>query len=242
MSESRPVLLITGGARRVGAAIARTFARAGYDVAFTFRRSHEQAMALEYEISQVTRALSIAADFDRVDFAIDLVRRKFAPWSERLDVLVNNASVFAIDAKLSVEAATRVNASAPCGLIDAFAPQLRASRGGVVNMLDLLAERPAGRFGNYAASKAALASATRTYAKRFASDGVRVNGIAPGVIEWAADTSEEDRAKYLKNVPLARSGTPQEAADLALFLSRDATYMTGQIVRLDGGRSLTLGV
>ena len=122
-------------------------------------------------------------------------------------------------------------------LIETFRGELTAANGSVVNMLDVLAERPMPSFANYSASKAALWNATLSLARTL-SPAVRVNGIAPGVVEWNDQTAEADREAYVKKVPLKRIGTPEEVATLVKFLAVDATFITGQIIRIDGGRSL----
>ena len=114
---------------------------------------------------------------------------------------------------------------------------LRESCGAIVNMVDTLAERTAVKYLAYAASKAGLWNLTLGLARELAPE-VRVNGIAPGAVEWGDDMPESDRQEYLKRVPLGRVGTPEEVADAVLFLSK-ATYITGQIIRLDGGWSIT---
>ena len=114
----------------------------------------------------------------------------------------------------------------------------RQSRGHIVNMVDLLAERPWPEYLAYSASKAALASLTRGLARALAPD-ITVNGIAPGVVEWPDDYPQSEREKYLKRVPLARAGPPEDVANLVHFLITDGSYITGQIIPLDGGRSIT---
>jgi pteridine reductase len=131
-----------------------------------------------------------------------------------------------------------IHFESPLLLAQAFGPMLRASGGHIVNMVDLLAERPWPQYLAYSASKAALANLTLGLARELAPE-VRVNGIAPGVVAWPEDYPDAARAKYLKRVPLARAGTPQEVAELVHFLCTAGTYLTGQILRLDGGRSIT---
>ena len=104
-------------------------------------------------------------------------------------------------------------------------------------MVDLLAEKPWPRYLAYCASKAALSNLTLGLARELAPE-VTVNGIAPGVVEWPADMPESERGQYLQHVPLRRPGTPQDVANLVEFLITRGTYITGQILRLDGGRSL----
>lgn len=238
MDQIRKVALITGGAKRVGAALVETFARGGWDVAFTFRSSQKEALALQASLASTgARVLPLSADFDRLDQTIEMVRQRFAKWSARLDLLVNSASVYAPDRQLSAEVAMRTNFSAPLRLIETFRNELVVAKGSVINLLDILAERPMPSYSHYCASKAALWNATLSWARTLAPD-VRVNGIAPGVVEWPADIPKADREKYLAKVPLARAGTPDDVARLARFLAEEGTYLTGQVIRLDGGRSI----
>jgi pteridine reductase len=131
-----------------------------------------------------------------------------------------------------------IHFEAPLLLAQAFAPMLRAARGHVVNMVDIQAERPSPQYLAYCASKAALVNLTLGLARELAPE-VTVNGIAPGVVEWPDDYPEAERAKYLKRVPLQRPGTPGDVAELVHFLCTAGSYLTGQILRLDGGRSIT---
>jgi len=131
-----------------------------------------------------------------------------------------------------------IHVTAPLRLCQRFAPLLRASRGHIVNMVDLLAERPWPQYLAYCASKAALANLTLGLARELAPE-VTVNGIAPGVVAWPDDYPEAERQKYLKRVPLGRAGSPQDVAEMVLYLCTTGSYLTGQILRLDGGRSIT---
>src|SRR5213075_1456224 len=115
------------------------------------------------------------------------------------------------------------------------ASMLRASRGHVINMVDLLAERPWPKYLAYCASKAALSNLTLGLARELAPE-VTVNGIAPGVVEWPPNFPEDEKRKYLSRVPIARPGASQDVANLVHFLATEGNYITGQIIRLDGGR------
>lgn len=238
MDQIRKIALITGGAKRVGRELVETFARAGWDVAFTFRSSQKEALALQTALENLdVRILPLSADFDRLDQTVAMIQQRFLKWSPRLDLLVNCASTYAPDRQLSAEAAMRTNFSAPIRLIETFRSELVAAKGNVINLLDILAERPMASYSNYCASKAALWNATLSWAKTLAPD-VRVNGIAPGVVDWPSDMPEAEREKYLERVPLKRAGTPSDVAKLAKFLVEEGTYITGQVIRLDGGRSI----
>jgi pteridine reductase len=240
------VALVTGGAKRVGAAIVRRLAADGFHVAFTYHRSEEGAEALAEDLSYVhagQRFLRVRADLTDPQASVPEVHLGFTQQFERLDVLVNNASLYqpARLAEASVEQSRRlwaIHVEAPMLLCRSFAPMLRASRGHVINMVDLLAERPWPQYLAYCASKAGLWNLTLGLARELAPE-VTVNGIAPGVVEWPDDYPEAERQKYLKRVPLARPGTPGDVAETVVFLCTAGSYITGQVIRLDGGRSIT---
>ena len=238
------VALVTGGAKRVGRGVVVALAAAGFDVALTYHRSADDAESLVEQIRQTgRRALAIKADLRdpaRATAAIaDTVARTFG----RLDLLVNNASLYAPgDLRTltpeALRAAFAIHVESPLLLARAFEPHLRRSRGHIVNMLDLLAERPWPAYLGYCATKAALWNLTLGLARDLAPD-VTVNGIAPGVVEWSDDYPPDQREKYLKRVPLARPGTPDDVASAVLYFATAAPYVTGQVLRLDGGRSIT---
>ena len=244
MADSRRVALVTGGARRVGRAIVERLAEAGFDVAFTYHQSDDSASDLRDQFAARGRsALAISANLLDLPAGIDIIEREFRSKFSRLDVLVNNASIYqpadlaATNLSL-MRRATTLHVEAPLLLCQRFAADLRQNHGHVVNMIDLLAERPWPKYLAYCASKAALANLTLGLALELAPQ-VTVNGIAPGIAEWPDDFPEAERQKYLRRVPLGRAGTPQEVAELVLFLCTAGRYMTGQILRLDGGRSVT---
>jgi pteridine reductase len=187
--------------------------------------------------------LAVQADLTRPEEAVKAIHGAVCGAFDRLDVLVNNASLYEespLD-RADLEQTRRlwaIHVESPLLLCRAFADDLRRCHGHVVNMLDLLAERPWPRYLAYCASKAGLWNLTLGLARELAPD-VTVNGVAPGVVEWPEDYPEEERRKYLKRVPLARAGTPGDVADVVRFLCTGGRYVTGQVIRLDGGRSLT---
>jgi pteridine reductase len=130
-----------------------------------------------------------------------------------------------------------IHLDAPALLSRAFATQLKASGGSIINMVDIQAERPWPKYSAYCAGKAALVNLTLSLARELAPE-VTVNGIAPGVVEWPDDMPQDQRDAYLKKVPLARAGTPDDVANLVHFLATGGKYITGQIIRLDGGRAI----
>jgi pteridine reductase len=188
------------------------------------------------------RCIPIEADLTRPAEAVSTIAAALAPLP-RLDVLVNSASIYhpgKLQDPLTADASRMwtIHVEAPLSLCQQFEKPLRAARGRVINMVDLLAERPWPQFLAYSASKAGLWSLTLGLARALAPE-VTVNGIAPGVVEWPADYPESEKEKYLNRVPLARAGTPGDVAETVLFLATTGSYLTGQILRLDGGRSIT---
>lgn len=245
------VALVTGGAQRVGRAIALALARAGMDVAITFNMNDRLAREVVSRIENMgRRAWAIKQDLARLD--PDGFVRRYRGHFERLDALVNNASVFEPSPFGQItrdfyDYTMMVNACAPLLLTQAFAPMLGAhydprdpsSPGRVVNFIDMhVLGEPLVGFAAYNASKAALREITVTCALELAPK-VTVNAVAPGVVAWAEINTPEQREQFMARIPLARVGTPKDAAAAVLFLVRDANYCTGQIIKVDGGRLLT---
>ncbi len=244
MSTSGRVALVTGGAKRVGRAVVERLAREGFDIAFTYLSSEGEAEALALRLTGMRRRVAmIRADFAQPEEAAQAVIGSVEGQLGRIDVLVNNASLYE---KSSLQWATlqqserlwAVHVQTPLLLCRHFEKQLRANRGHVVNMVDLLAERPWPEYLVYCATKAALWNLTLGLARELAPE-VTVNAIAPGVVEWPEDYPEEDRERYLKRVPLGRAGSPEDVAELVHFLCTGGSYITGEVIRLDGGRSVT---
>jgi len=246
-----PVALVTGGARRVGRAICLELARAGCDVIFTYNSSEAEAASLCREIAAMGR---VATSF-RVDLndqaAVDSVARQWSQTLSRLDVLVHNASVYAPSplGSLAAEDAIRhyqVNALIPLLLSARLSPLLQASTlpggGAIIAMGDIHAMgRPRKDFTAYTMSKAALTEMVHCLARDLAPR-VRVNAVAPGVVAWPTqgyESSADEQAKYLRRIPLGRAGEPADAAIAVRWLALDARYVTGQVLRVDGGRWLT---
>lgn len=243
MGGTHPVALITGAARRVGAGIARTLHAAGHDVALHYRDSRDEldALVAQLESARANSTLVLQADLadiDRLPGLIDATVARFG----RLDALVNNASMFHPTPLGEITAAQcdaffAVNARAPLLLAQAAAPHLKAVHGAIVNITDIYAERPLPRHAAYGMSKAALRMATLALAQELAPE-VRVNAVAPGAILWPEHKSARERDAALARIPLQRTGTPEEIAETVLWLTRDAGYVTGQTVHVDGGRTL----
>jgi len=236
------VALVTGGAKRVGRAIVEQLADAGFDIAFTYLNSDLDAKKLvEFLKRKKRRALAIKVDLTQTDAAV-VIAEHFRSTFKRLDVLVNNASLYERSSlrELNADQLARlwtIHVWNPMALCREFEKVLRKHRGHVVNMVDLLAEKPWPEYLGYCTSKAGLANLTLGLARELSPE-VTVNGIAPGVVEWPKDYPRAAREKYLKRVPLGRAGTPKDVANLVHFLCTDGRYLTGQIIRLDGGRSI----
>ncbi|MBF69178.1 MAG: pteridine reductase [Gammaproteobacteria bacterium] len=239
------VALITGGAQRIGAQLCRTFHESGFNVIIHYRNSATDAETLAEELNGYRRdsARPLAADLLAEDYKriADVCRDTWG----RLDCLVNNASEFYPN---DLPGATNdewdtlvgINLKVPFFLSQALHPALRESAGSIVNVTDIYANKPLHGYSIYCIAKAGLSMLTQSMAKEFAPD-VRVNAIAPGAILWPgneAAMSEETKASIIRQTPMKRQGAPEDVANTALFLVRDAPYITGQVLNVDGGRSI----
>ncbi len=238
------VVLITGGARRIGAAIARRLHAAGADVLIHYRSSSGDAVALTAELNALRprSACKRACDLLETDAPESLVAWALAQFG-RLDVLVNNASSFYGTPIGTITPAQwddliGTNLKVPLFLAQAAAPALRTHRGLIINIVDIHGLRPLREHPVYSAAKAGLAMLTRSLARELGPE-VRVNGIAPGPVLWPErPMTEELRREIVDKTALKRHGSPADIARTALFLARDAPYVTGQIIAVDGGRSI----
>lgn len=239
---TRPVVMVTGAARRIGADIARTLHAAGCDLALHYRSSHGDFDALRAELDALRpgSVLGLQADLAEFDRLPEMVARTMGRFG-RLDGLVNNASSFhptpvGIATPAHWDDLFASNARAPFFLAQAAAPHLAATRGAIVNLVDIYAERPLPRHAIYCMAKAALLMATKALALEL-GPAVRVNAVSPGAILWPEDPSNaEAREAMLARTPLGRIGSPAEIAEAVRWLLFDATYCTGQVVAVDGGR------
>jgi pteridine reductase len=235
------VALITGAAKRVGRCIALRLAGEGFDIAITYLSSQADATEVCEQVRAAGRkGVAIKADLTQPHSATAHILKKFKTHFSRMDVLVNNASLYEPDNDDEAQLARfwSIHVESPRLLSRAFAPMLKSARGAVINMVDLQAEIPLPGYLRYCASKAGLLNLTRGLARELAPQ-VRVNGISPGVVEWPPGFPEAQKRKYLSRVPLARAGTPQDVAETVIFFSTTAQYVTGQILHVDGGRSIT---
>lgn len=238
------VVLVTGAARRIGAAIVTCLQRSGASVAIHYRGSADEAEALAARLNASRENSAATFQADLLDTAaLPGLIEQVVDWGGHLDVLVNNASTFYPTpvGEITEDHWTDLvgsNVKAPLFLSQAALPQLRDNKGAIVNIVDIHARRPLRNHTVYGPAKAALAMLTRSLAKDLAPE-VRVNGVSPGAILWPEDgMSDAAQQTILHQVPLARAGDPDDIAGCVLYLLRDATYVTGQIIAVDGGRSI----
>lgn len=237
------VALVTGAARRVGAAIARRLHAAGASVVIHYRGAEPDAVQLESELNAVRKdsALRLKGDLLAPIAPQALVGAALERW-KRLDLLVNNASTFYGTALGAIEAAQweeliGSNLRAPLFLAQTAAPHLAASRGAIVNIVDIHAERPLKGYLVYSVAKAGLAALTRALALELAPE-VRVNAVAPGAIAWPEDGQFDprERERIVATTPLGRTGAPADIAQAVHYLAT-APFVTGHVLAVDGGRS-----
>ncbi len=245
-----PVVLVTGAARRVGAAIATTLHAAGARVALHYRSSASAAtdLAATLNAARPDSALCLQADLCASEELPQLVERVVQHFGS-LDALVNNASSFYATPIGSIDLAAwddliGSNLKGPLFLSQAAAPYLRRTRGVIVNITDIHAERPLKNYPLYCAAKAGLLGLTRALALELAPE-IRVNAVAPGPIEWPEGSATADfdavaRAAIIAHTLLRREGCPLDVARTVRFLLFDAPYVTGQVINVDGGRSAYL--
>lgn len=234
------VVLVTGGARRVGRAIALRLARSGCHLAVHYRSSAAEAEEVVAGCRDAGReAAAFQVDLDDLSSARALPERVCERFG-RLDVLINNASVFetmpieAFDVA-DWERTQRVNLTAPMVLVHAARDMLRAARGRVINLCDVATQRPWPDHLAYIVSKGGLDTLTRVLARALAPE-VNVVGIAPGVAVWPADYDDALRERLTRRIPLGRPGSEGDIAAAVDFVLRDGDYITGAILPVDGGR------
>ena len=235
--------LVTGAGRRIGAAIAEGLHAAGANVVVHYRKSGEAAQALVATLnaSRPDSALAMQADLGESGAPEQLLADVIAQ-TKRLDVLVNNAAGFYPTPLGSIteeqwDDLLGSNLKAPLFLCQAALPHLQESRGVIINIVDIHSQRPLKNHAVYGAAKAGLAMLTRSLAKDLGPD-VRVNGVSPGAILWPeSGIPERIQKNIIGKTALKRAGCPEDIAGAVLFLVRDAPYVTGQILAVDGGRS-----
>lgn len=247
------VALVTGAAKRIGAEIARQLHGAGFNVVIHYNNSSTEAQKLIGELNSAREnsATGFQADLNNLSQVLDLATQSAGYW-QRMDVLVNNASSFyptpvGKTAAEDWDNLMNSNLKAPFFLAQALAPALEKSHGSIINIADIYAQRPLRKHSVYSIAKAGNEMLTKSLAQELAPR-VRVNGIAPGAILWPEDhykkteeqLSDENKEKMLAQIPLQQRGQVQDIARAVLFLVANAPYITGQIITVDGGRTLTI--
>ena len=243
-------VLITGAAKRVGRSIAHELHAAGSNIVVHYRHAADAARTLSESLNEARSgsALCLHADLLDIDALGGLVTASVEHFG-RLDALINNASSFFATPLGSIDAAAWTdligsNLKAPLFLSQAAAPHLRSSRGTIINITDIHAERPVAGYPLYCAAKAGLLGLTRALAIELAPE-VRVNAVAPGPILWpeadvSADFDSPAREQIVAHTLLKHEGSPHDIARTVRFLLNDAPYVTGQVINVDGGRTAHL--
>lgn len=237
------VVLITGAAHRIGAITARTLHAKGMNLILHYRSSDEAAKALRDELlsHRADSVILIKADLHETRKLHKLAKMASEKWG-RLDVLINNASSFYSTeighvSEIQWDDLIGSNLKAPFFLSQAAAPYLKKHQGCIVNIVDIHAERPLKAFPVYSMAKAGLVMMTKSLACELGPE-IRVNAVAPGAILWPEHLDDDDKEKIISRTFLKRKGEPEDIAKAILYLVKDAGYMTGQILAVDGGRSL----
>lgn len=241
------VALITGGAHRIGGALARTLHAEGMRLVIHYHSSETAAHALQAELHEIRpdSVMLVRGDLANGERLLRNLVYETVEAFKRLDVLINNASQFyptefgqATEAQWDEIMA--VDLKAPFFLSQAAAPHLRKHSGVIISIADIYGDRPLPSYPIYSIAKAGLIMLTKALARELGPE-VRVNGISPGVILWPeAGLDEMSKQRIISRTPLKRSGDPEDIARTALFLIRDAGYVTGQVIAVDGGRLVVI--
>jgi len=244
--SNKKTALVTGAAARIGAAIARMLHDRGCDVILHYNSSHDSALELKQSLNDLRAgsAAMVSADLSVADGVERLVEHVRAN-CKKLDVLVNNASRFYATETGATHAwqwddLLNSNLRGPYFLVQGLLGELRQARGTIVNLIDVHAERPMKNHGIYCISKAGLAMMTKALASELGPE-VRVNGVSPGAILWPdKEPQASEKQSILSRTALERLGDPADIAGAVAYLALDAPYVTGQILAVDGGRSLNI--
>ncbi len=237
--------MITGAARRIGAELVRYLHQSGMNIILHYRSSKKDATALANKLNaqRPDSVKLLQGDLKEYANIPNLIKKAVSLFND-IDVLINNASSFfptdlnEIDEDIW-EDLIGVNLKAPLFLTQAIAPHLKSSNGCIINIVDIHADRPLKDYPLYCIAKAGLVMLTKSMARELAPE-VRVNGIAPGAIMWPeVEHYEGMHQEIISRTALKREGSPKDIADTALFLINHANYITGQIIAVDGGRTLS---
>ncbi|GMR08776.1 MAG: pteridine reductase [Gammaproteobacteria bacterium] len=238
------VALVTGAAKRVGAVIVRKLHSEGMNIILHYRSSRNDAQALQAELNEVREnsVVLIQAELLNTDKIAGMIREAVNIWG-RLDVVINNASSFYPTPMGTVdedqwEDIVGSNLKAPFFICQSAAEHLKKTNGCIINIVDIHAERPLKTYPIYSIAKAGITMLTRSMARELGPE-IRVNGVAPGAILWPENIDEVTKQRIVSRTALKRRGDPQDVADTIAFLVNGAGYITGQIITVDGGRTLT---
>jgi len=245
-TEYRGTALVTGAAARIGASIAQALHDRGCNLLLHYNANRSDAAALAARLHKARPGSAHTAQADLSSQpGVDALAERAGELFERLDILVNNASRFYPTPVGQVmawqwEDLLNSNLRGPWFLVQALLPQLRSARGSVINIIDVHADRPMRNHAVYCISKAGLAMMTRSLARELGPD-VRVNGVSPGAILWPEhEPTTEQKQSILGRTALGRLGDPADIASAVAYLALDAPYVTGQILAVDGGRTLNI--
>jgi len=250
MKDSCPlqskVALVTGSSKRIGAMIVRNLHTKGYEVAIHYRNSVSEAQHLADNLNRLraNSAIIVSADLSQENAPAELVEPVIQRWG-RLDALVNNASDFYPTpiGEIKPDDWDRLfssNARGPLFLSQYAAPYLKKAQGSIVNIVDIHAQKPLAQHPVYCMAKAALAMMTLSLAKELGPE-VRVNGVSPGAILWPEnEMSDQLKQELLERTSLKRQGSPDDIVETVVFLLDQARYISGQILAVDGGRTLNM--
>ena len=246
-TSTRPVALITGAAKRIGATIARHLHQHECNIALHYRHSMQEAQQLADELNNQRphSVITVYADLSDLQQLKTLIQQTIQSWG-RLDALINNASSFfptPLATATEAEWSDLINSNlkGPFFLTQAAAPYLKKTKGCVINITDTHGQKPLKNYSIYCIAKAGLIMLTRSLAKELGPE-VRVNGVSPGPILWPTQkenlSTEAQKQQIIEQTVLKRQGTPLDIAKAVRFLLQDANYVTGQILAVDGGRLL----
>jgi len=248
MTAESGTAIVTGGSRGIGRAIVEALAKAGFRVAIGYRERRAEADALATRIHAAGgHAIAVRTEVTRAEDASALVKATLDAFGG-VDVLVNNAGIALPNVNIADTEAQQwervlaVNLTAPFHLIRAVLPHMRSQRRGhIINISSNASQRLPAGLGAYAVSKAGLEALTRVLAKEEGPNGIRVNAVAPGPVrtemleEYFTKMGPERTQAFLSSIPLRRAGEPQEIAAMVAFLATDASYVTGQVIFVNGG-------